>query len=96
LTHSQVSAQTGTRDFTAPGYGAVQSGTTLTITGSLASSSGSGLALHSSPTLYLSGDVRFNNLYVSGDLDLTSAGDSLEANISPYLLRPTVSGNFQM
>ena len=46
------------------------------------------LALRNSPTLYLSGDVRFNNVFITGDLLLTAPNDSLAVEINPLLLRP--------
>jgi autotransporter-associated beta strand protein len=78
----------GTTDLSSGGYQQVKSGTTATITGNLDTSPGSALILHNSPSIYINGDVRFNNVLVNGNLDLSSAMDRLEVDISPYLLRP--------
>jgi autotransporter-associated beta strand protein len=74
-------------DHSQPGFQAVKSGTSLSFEGSLTSSSSSQLRLHGSPSLYLSGDLLFDNLRVSGDLNLTQGG-ALEVALNPYLLRP--------
>ena len=89
LTHYQTNANGNNLGaFSSTGYSEVRSGVTLRIEGSTATTNGATLELHNSPTLYLNGDVRFNNLLVTANLDLTSAGDSLEVEINPYLLRP--------
>jgi fibronectin-binding autotransporter adhesin len=72
---------------TSPGYQNVKVGTSLLMDGGLATSAGSTVRLHGSPSFYLSSDVLFDNLYVDGNLDLTNGG-TLEVEINPYLLRP--------
>ena len=96
LTHYQSSAalpNNFTTQFTSPGYQQAYAGTTLRVEGSTATTSSlSTLALHGSPSLYSYGsDVLFNNLYITGDLNLASGG-SLEVEINPYLLRPYSPG----
>jgi hypothetical protein len=91
LTHNQTNSNANNLGaFSSSGYQEVRSGVTARIVGNASTGSGSVLALHASPTLYLNGDVRFNNLYVTGilDLGLTDNNDSLEVEINPYLLRP--------
>jgi fibronectin-binding autotransporter adhesin len=75
-------------ELSSPGYQNVGVGNTATINGDLTTGPGTVLALHSSPTLYLSGGVRFNNFHVDGDLNLGASGDLLELEFNPYLLRP--------
>jgi fibronectin-binding autotransporter adhesin len=81
-------------DHSSSGFQEVGVGHTLTFSGDLASGAGSILALHASPTLYLSSGflsatgVRFNNFLVNGDLDLSGVGDELALQLNPYLLRP--------
>ena len=88
LTHLANNSNAGTTDFSQNGYAPVYEGETMEVTGTLQSDSGSVLQLHGSPTFYLNEGVRFNNMTVDGTLDLSSAGDILEVQITPYLLRP--------
>lgn len=92
LTHFASVGSTGTTDISSPGYQSLLVGTTAEITGDLTSSAGSVLMAHGSPTFYLNGGVRFNNFSVDGDVNLSAAGDILEVEITPFLLRP-VSGS---
>jgi fibronectin-binding autotransporter adhesin len=88
LTHLANNSNAGVIDYSQNGYAPVYEGETMAVTGTLQSDPGSVLQLHGSPTFYLNDGVRFNNMTVDGTLDLSSAGDILEVEITPYLLRP--------
>jgi autotransporter-associated beta strand protein len=88
LTTRSTNGNLGTTDYSGAGYQSVQSGLTATIGASVATDTGSVWAMHGSPTLYLNSGVRFNNWAITGDLDLTAGGDTLEFELNPYLLRP--------
>jgi autotransporter-associated beta strand protein len=70
----------------APSGPAVYEGTILNFTGDLATTAGSRLDLGG---LYFSNGYRYDQLSVSGDLDLTSGGNSVHFAINPYFLRPS-------
>lgn len=76
-------------DRTGPGGAAsgpvVYEGSVIDVAGNLATSAGSVLDL--GPT-YLSGGLRYDQLRVSGSLDLSAAGDSLHFDVNPLSLRP--------
>jgi autotransporter-associated beta strand protein len=88
LTILSNSGNAGVDDFSQTGYAPVYEGHQLEVAGDLATASGSVLQMHASPTFYLNNGVRFNRLNIDGDLNLSVAGDVLEVEISPYLLRP--------
>jgi autotransporter-associated beta strand protein len=88
LTHSAITAQEGVTQYSSVGYQDVYSGKSLVVNGDLTSDAGSILSLSRSPTFYLNNGVRFNNVTVSGSLDLSAADDVLEVEINPYILRP--------
>ena len=64
----------------------VYEGSVIEVTGALASSGGSILDLGH---IYPSGGVRYDQLRVGGQLDLSAVGDSLHFEINPLSLRPS-------
>jgi fibronectin-binding autotransporter adhesin len=77
----------GAVDYSSPGGPEVRVGRTLAVTGDLASDPGAVLELHGSPTFYANLGIRFNQLSVSGMLNLSAANDTLEVDIESNLLR---------
>ncbi|MEZ5915919.1 MAG: autotransporter-associated beta strand repeat-containing protein [Parvularculaceae bacterium] len=65
-------------------------GTIIDASGSLTSSAGSGVDLGQ---LYINGGLRYDQLSVSGTLDLSAADDTLNLAFNPYLLRPNSPGS---
>ena len=68
----------------------VREGTRIEVTGDLATTNRSILDL--GPT-YLSAGVLYDNLKVSGSLNLGAADDTLNFGINPYFLRPSSPGS---
>ena len=66
-------------------------GTQLDVNGDLTSAGANTLDLGN---LYLNNGVRFNQLDVSGTLDLSGGADTLAMNINPYQLRPVSNPTF--
>jgi hypothetical protein len=83
---------TGAEDASKPGYQFVMPGKKATITGNIASDAGSILQMHGDNARMLYGSVttgvRFNQINIIGDLNLSASGDTLELNLDPFLLRP--------
>lgn len=84
----------GAVDRNTPGSSAsaerVREGTILDITGSgLTTTSGSVLDLDST---FKSGTMRYNQVTLTGTLDLSSANDTLNFGFNPYFFRPSVFG----
>jgi fibronectin-binding autotransporter adhesin len=65
----------------------VRVGRTMNVTGSLTTELGSILEIHGSPTFYENANVRFNQISLTGVLDLSAADDTLEVEIVTSLLR---------
>jgi hypothetical protein len=93
---TEVPGDAGTVDRTlapTPSGPVVREGKVITLTGSATTGFGaqqnSRLDLGS---LYLSNGTRYNQLLVTGALNLAASNDSLNFAINPYLLRPNSSG----
>ena len=91
-----ATGSTGSTDRREPGSSGstlpVYEGTRITIDGAaagLATTTGSVLDL--GPT-YTSGGMRYDQLQVSGSLNLTAAGDTLNFDFNPRFFRPSVFG----
>lgn len=90
IAHLSADGASGSTDYSSIGGQTVSVGTTATVTAAgIATDPGSVLQAHGSPTFYLNNGVRFNQYVFSGLLDLSAAGDTLEVQVNPALLRPT-------
>ena len=79
-------ANNGVTDFSSAGFGEVKLGTSISINQNLVTAA-STLDLNG---FYINGGIRFDQLAVTGSLDLSAAGDALDMTINPYLLRPNI------
>ena len=83
-------AVTGGSDVSSPGFNDVIRGTSIAFNGDLATGATGGTSTLDLNSLYINSGVRFDQLAVSGALDLSVAGDELAMQINPYLLRPNI------
>jgi hypothetical protein len=92
LTVEEVGANqdNGGFDYSSEGFSVVQLGTSLDVSSSLATGDGGGNSTLELNSLYINNGVRFDQLAVTGVLDLSAAGDTLSMDIHPYLLRPNI------
>ena len=79
----------GTTDRSSPGFGSVYEGTSLTVSGDITTSGAQDSTLDLG-SLFINSGVRYNQLSVTGALDLNGSDDQLNFDINPYFLRPNV------
>jgi len=89
-TRNVGAAVTGGTDVSSPGFKDVVRGTAISFDGDLATGATGGTSTLDLNSLYINAGTRFDQLAVSGALDLSAAGDALNLQLNPYLLRPNI------
>ena len=77
-------------DVSSAGFNEVKLGTSIAVNGGIATGLNGGASTLDLNSLYINNGVRFDQLAVTGDLNLAAAGDTLDLSINPYLLRPNI------
>ena len=89
-TRLEGAGNSGTDNYASGNWGQIRSGSTLAVTGDLATGFGGADSTLDLRSTYLNNGQRIDIVTVSGTLDLSASGDTLNAIGSPYSLRPNI------